>query len=143
MPKRSAASSSSRPLEGLTFLVDESVGAKIVPAVLRDLGAAVFTVAEVFGQGTPDVEWLTRAGPERWVVITRDRMIRKRPLELEALRMSGVRAFAFRGGDQTGQAMGETLRERARKIANICGSERPPFLYTITAAGTLTRERLR
>lgn len=143
MPKRSAASSSSGPLEGLTFLVDESVGAKILPAVLESLGAQVLTVAATFGQGAPDVEWLTAAGPKGWIVIPRDRMIRKRPLELQALRTAGVRAFAFSGGDQTADAMGELLRLRAVKMANICRSEPAPFLYTITAAGKLGRERLR
>ena len=98
---------------------------------------------EVFGAGTRDEVWLRHAGAEGWVVITRDRMIRKRPLELEAFRTSGVRAFAFSGGNQTGEAMGQVLRLRAVKMANMCRSEPAPFLYTITAAGALTRERLR
>ena len=40
----------------MIFLVDESVGAKIVPVVLRALGAVVYTVADHFGQGAPDEE---------------------------------------------------------------------------------------
>ena len=144
MPKLSAASltSSSRPLEGLTFLVDESVGAKIVPEALRELGAIVHTVAERFGQGAPDEEWLTEAGVQGWVVLTRDRMIRKRPNELAALRAANVRAFALTAGAQTGQAAAELLRLRAEKIRNHCQSEKAPFLVTITAS-QMTREKLR
>ena len=134
--------SSSRPLDGLTFLVDESVGAKIVPEALRELGAVVHTVAERFGQGAPDEQWLVEAGLQGWVVVTRDRMIRKRPNELAALRDANVRAFALTAGAQTGQAAAELLRRRAQKIRNHCRSEKPPFLVTITGS-QMKRERLR
>ena len=134
--------SSSRPLEGLTFLVDESVGAKIVPEALRELGAQVYTVALEFGQGVPDEQWLQEAGSRGWIVVTRDRMIRKRPNELSALREAGVRAFALTAGAQTGSAAADLLRLRARKIRNYCRSEAAPFLVTITAT-EMTREKLR
>ena len=129
-----SSTSSSRPLEGLTFLVDESVGAKIVPAALRELGATVITVAERFGQGTPDEHWLAEAGAANWIVITRDRMILKRPNELAALRNANVRAFALTGGAQTGEAAADLLRRRAEKIRNYCQSEKPPFLVTVMAS---------
>jgi hypothetical protein len=137
-----SSTSSSGPLEGLTFLVDESVGAKIVPEALRELGAEVYTVTEKFGQGTPDEQWLEEAGVQGWVVLTRDRMIRRRPNELGALSRAGVRAFALTAGAQTGQAAAELLRLRAKKIRNYCRSESPPFLVTLTAT-QMTREKLR
>jgi hypothetical protein len=55
----------------LVFLVDESVGGKIVPEALRELGAEVHTVADRFGQGARDEDWLTEAGAQGWVVVTR------------------------------------------------------------------------
>ena len=76
------------------------------------------------------------------MVLTRDRMIRKRPNELAALRDANVRAFALTAGAQTGQAAADLLRRRAEKIGNHCRSEKPPFLVTITAS-QMTREKLR
>lgn len=110
--------------------------------MLRELGATVYTVAERFGQGALDEQWLAQAGAQSWVVVTRDRMIRKRPNELAALREANVRAFAFTGGAQTGEAAAELLRRHAEKIRNYCRSERPPFLVTIMGA-QMKRERLR
>jgi hypothetical protein len=39
-------------------------------------GVAAITHDSVFAQDTPDEEWLTRAGREGWVVLTKDKLIR-------------------------------------------------------------------
>jgi hypothetical protein len=54
-------------------------------AALIAAGVAAITHDSVFAQDTPDEEWLTRAGYEGWVVLTKDKLIRKRPIEREAL----------------------------------------------------------
>jgi PIN like domain len=98
---RSAASSTSRPPEPLTFFLDESQGGASVVAALRDAGALIERLTEHFPRGTPDEAWLTRAGQRGWIVLTRDKRIRYRQLERLALQAAKVRAFVFTGGNVT------------------------------------------
>ena len=44
---------------------------------------------DTFGTGAQDVEWLPEVGARRWVLITKDKQIRRREIELRALRQAG------------------------------------------------------
>ena len=85
---------SDSPLESF---IDRSLGRHIVTGVLREAGATVHSMAEVYGerigQGLADTEWLRNAGTQRWVVLMKDDKIRYRPAELEALTAAGIRVF--------------------------------------------------
>ena len=37
---------------------------------------------DTFGTGTSDAEWLPQVGERKWVLITKDKKIRKRGIEL-------------------------------------------------------------
>src|SRR5262249_54932445 len=83
--KPSAASSSRRRLpEPLVFFIDRSLGRKKVPEALRAAGLEVRVHDELFPQGTQDVVWLSEAGANGWVVVTRDDRIRYNQLEKQA-----------------------------------------------------------
>ncbi len=90
---RSAAKSTSKPLEPVTFFVDESLDSLSVVSALRDAGASVQRLTDHFPKGTPDEVWLAEAGRNGWVVLTRDKRIRYRQLERLALQAAKVRAF--------------------------------------------------
>ena len=50
---------------------------------------------DTFGTGTLDVDWLPEVGARGWILITKDKNIRKRETELRALKQAGVRAFVL------------------------------------------------
>ena len=93
--------------------------------------------------GTPDAEWLAMAGAQRWIVLMRDQRVRRRPLEMKALQNAGVGAFVLNAGQATAQATADVILAKLPKILNIVRSERKPFLYTLTLAGTLSRVKIR
>src|SRR5262245_30496989 len=100
--KRSGANSlSTEQPERYEFFVDECVAAPHVAAMLRDAGHIAFIhgMPETFTTGTLDVDWLPIVGAHRWVVITKDKNIRKRQIELRAYKQSGVRVFVFTGAN--------------------------------------------
>ena len=79
---------------------------------MRSEGMIVHTMAEVYAdreQFVEDAEWLQRAGEEGWIVITKDKRIRRRPAELDAIATHGVRAFVISSADLTGV-------EQARRV---------------------------
>lgn len=96
MKKRSVPSSASqKPREKLTFFLDRQLGRHKIAAILRAAGLHVLVHDDHFPQNAPDVEWLTAAGKNKWIVITRDERIRYRVAEKQALRRAKVRAFVL------------------------------------------------
>lgn len=73
----------------------------------------------------------------------RDQHVRRRPLELAALRDAEVAAFVLTTGQATANETVSVIERLLRKFANISVSEPKPFLYTFGLRGSLTRVRLR
>ena len=132
--KPSAANSKSRPDEP-TFLVDESLGGQLVSSALQEAGASVERLRDHFAPGTPDQEWLTEVGNRRWVVLTKDKRIRRRPAEVAAIVGANVRAFVFTSGNATGQAMAQAYVTALPAMRQFCRDFAPPFVATLGAAG--------
>jgi hypothetical protein len=70
---RSAASSTSRRPEPLVFFLDESLDSDSIAQALTDAGAAVERLTAHLPKGTNDEVWLSLAGKNGWVVLTRDK----------------------------------------------------------------------
>lgn len=132
---RSAAKSTSKPLEPVTFFVDESLDSLSLVAALRDAGATVQRLTERFPKGTPDEVWLAEAGRNGWVVLTRDKRIRYRQLERLALQAAKVRAFVFTGGNVTGEETGAILAGSLDRVTKIARADAGPFIYHIGRSG--------
>jgi hypothetical protein len=91
----------------------------------------------VFAQDTPDEEWLTRAGQEGWIVLTKDKLIRKRPIEREALVAAHVRAFVFTGGNMSGVEMAESIVAAIPRMLRVIAATPAPFVARITGSGAV------
>lgn len=98
------------------FILDRDIGRYQVSAALEERGIVVQTLFEVYGereQFVTDIEWLTRAGEERWAVITADARIRRRRLELDVVDRWNVKVFTMPHGNLTGP------QQVARVIDNL------------------------
>src|SRR5262245_16448187 len=96
LKKRSASSStSSKPPEApLVVFVDECLGSNKVPTALAAAGVDVKTLSDIgFGKGTKDEDWLAELAGRGWLVFTKDKNIRRRPLEAGALISAGLGVF--------------------------------------------------
>jgi hypothetical protein len=106
-------------------------------------GATVRRVGVDVPYGSTDEDWLSVAGANNWIALMRDKKIRRRPLELEALRVSGVAAFVFTGGQATAKETADAIVPQLTKFANMAISEPRPFLYTFGKAGHLSKAALK
>ena len=131
----SAASSTSKPPEPLTYFLDELLDSLIVATALRETGAMIERSTEHFDKGTKDDVWLAKAGENRWIVLTRDKRIRYRQLERLALQAAKVRAFVFTGGNVTSKDTGAILAGALERMATIARADAGPFIYHIGKAG--------
>ena len=115
--------------------MDESLDSLSVVAALRAAGAHVERHADHFDKGATDEDWLTHAGNHNWVVLTRDKRIRYRQLELRGLTEARVRAFVFTGGNITVKDTAEILTRALPRIDAICALNAGPFIYHIGRTG--------
>ncbi len=110
------------------------MGRKLANA-LEVAGVNAIQHDDVFPQDTPDEEWLTRAGAEGWIVLTKDKMIRKRIIERQALVRAKVRAFVFTGGNISGVETAELIVAALPRMERIINANRAPFIARITGSG--------
>jgi hypothetical protein len=85
---------------------------------------------------THDKDWLPVAGANNWVVIKRDKKIRTRRWEREALIAAGLRTFCMTGGGN--YTRWETLRlltARWNRIEEVALTVPGPYIYSVTWEG--------
>lgn len=104
--------------------------------ILRAAGLKVIVHDDCFLQNATDPEWLTAAGKNQWIVVTRDERIRYRVAEKQAIRRAKVRAFVLAAhGDLRAEFLAETLLKAIPKIRAIAAKERPPFIAKVWRDG--------
>ena len=103
-----------------------------MPAALAAAGAQVRTLADIFNKGTDDTAWLTALSGTNWIVLTKDRNIRRRPLEARALVSAGLRVFVLVSADLTGEEAGSILVEALPRMRRFCVKHQAPFIAGIT-----------
>ncbi len=97
--------------------------------LLRRAGAHVEFHDDHFPQSAPDVEWLATVGANRWVVLTKDKRIRHRVLERDAIIAAKLRVFVLASSKGlTGQQMGQMLVRNLPRMERIARKQPPPFI---------------
>src|SRR5262245_22675776 len=89
--KRSASNSTSTPPDDLVFFIDECLGTEKVPGALKAAGATVKILSDIFPAGTKDADWLHALAKYDWIVLTKDKNIRRHPQEAEAFMRANLR----------------------------------------------------
>jgi len=139
MPDRSdRGSDSSRKSDArrsVTILVDESLGEKLVPAALRAAGANVLILAEEFGKGTKDTDWLPEAGANGWLVLTADKNIQRNPMEVRAVASAGVRLFVVTATGLGGADLASLCVRAIDRMVALTRATPAPFVAYIQRGG--------
>jgi predicted nuclease of predicted toxin-antitoxin system len=131
--KRSAANSLSTPPD-LVFFIDECLGTGRVPEALRQAGAMVVSHQSHFErrQGIKDEEWLREIGERGWVVLTKDKNFKRRPLERGAILAGGIRAFFLSATNLSTEQVAQTFVEALPRMRRLCARHAGPFIARIT-----------
>jgi hypothetical protein len=91
-----------------------------VPEALRAGGLDIRVHDELFPQATEDVVWLTEAGEQRWVVITRDDRIRYNQLEKRAVLAAKLRFFSITSSSLTGDEAASLILSAIGPMSRLC-----------------------
>lgn len=124
----------SHPDKPPDLFLDRSLGRVKVPALLREAGLRLVTLAEHYGipqdESVVDEEWLALAGTQGWVVLMKDARIRYNPAEREAVKRHAVQAFCLSNQNLTAAAMAARFLDNLDAIAEAATSS-GPFIYAV------------
>jgi PIN like domain len=93
--------------------------------------------ADHFADDAPDSSWLIECGRQDWVVLAKDKNIKRNPLERQALFNAGIAAFFLTNANLTGEASAQAIIKGLTKIANLLTGEKRPFIARILPDGNV------
>lgn len=120
------------------FFIDRSLGSIVVPQALQQAGVHVEIHASHFADNTPDPVWLSHVGRQGWIVLMKDKHIRSRPHERQALIYAGVRAFVLVAGNILGREMGESFVNAIPAMYDLLRQRDTSFIAQITRQGRIS-----
>ena len=124
--------------ESFVFFVERSLGRKKVAEALRQAGIAVEIHEDHFPSDAKDEVWLTEVGSRGWVVLTKDRHIRYREPEINAILKAHVAAFVLTGGNLTGDEMAAVFVKALPQIRKLLSKHARPFIARVTKGGAVS-----
>lgn len=116
------------------LFVDRSLGKK-VGRLLRDAGATVELHDDHFPQTELDKNWIPEVTKRGWVILTKDKNIRRSRGEREEVLLSEARVFTLTSGNIGGSAMADFFILHLAEIEKISVSQTPPFVYSVGPKG--------
>ncbi len=80
-----------------------------MPQALTAAGATVKILSDIFSTGTKDTDWLSALAKHDWIVLTKDKNIRRHPQETQAFIDANLRVFVVTATDLTGDETGAVI----------------------------------
>lgn len=139
--KRRSGAKPSRHEEPTLFL-DRNLGRHVIADRLRAEGVTVEVHDDHLAQDAPDDEWIALAGRERWVVITKDKNIRYRAAEIEAIKAHSARVVVIRVKNATATDIADVLLTGRHRIRRFAAKTPAPFVAGIDRYAKVTVYRL-
>jgi hypothetical protein len=88
-----------------------------------------------FEEDADDETWISEVGQREWVVLTKDKAIRTRPIERQAVATAKVRMFRLSSGNMTGEEMGRVFLNNLLKMGRFIKNHPPPFIASVSERG--------
>ena len=133
--KPSGASSRQQPERAL--FLDRNLGKHIIADRLRSEGIRVEVHDDHLPLDAPDEEWIALVGRKGWLAITKDKNVRYRTAELEAIRRHSARIIVIRMKNATGSEIAEVLVKGRQRMARFALTKPAPFVAGIYKSGTV------
>jgi hypothetical protein len=116
------------------FFLDRSLGRIAVPARLRAADWDLVTLAEHYGtpadEQIADVQWIEDAAIHGWPILMKDKRIRYRRAEIDAVAQHEAQCFVITRGDLTSAMMADRFQASKRAIYEAV-NESGPFIYAV------------
>ncbi len=128
-----------RPREPPVFFIDHCLGTEKGAERLRQQGVdARVMIEEGFPEDAEDVTWLPVVASRDWAILTKDKRIRRRAIEHDAIVVSGAGAFILVAGGLGGDATADAFARALPAMVRVWRTRKRPFLAAVTAQGKVT-----
>jgi hypothetical protein len=78
-----------------TWFLDNDTSGAALTAALRGLGVSVELLRDHFDPSTADADWIPEVADRDWIILTRDRSMRHRTWQADAVAATGARMFTI------------------------------------------------
>jgi predicted nuclease of predicted toxin-antitoxin system len=117
-----------------TFYADRCLG-KAVPRALQAAGAQIEIHDDHFAQDAADEDWIANVSTRGWVILTKDKNIRRTAGEKEAVLLSKARVFTLSSGNMRSTEMVELFVKNLAAMEALVASHPPPFIAVVGKGG--------
>jgi len=139
--KRSAANSK-RLLEDTVFYLDRNLGKHIIADALRCSCVEVEIHDDHLPINAPDEHWIKLVGQRNWIAITKDKNIRYRSAEIEAIKKYNARIIVIQAKNATDSDIAELILKSTQRITRFARKTKAPFIAGIARSGRVTAYRI-
>jgi predicted nuclease of predicted toxin-antitoxin system len=117
--------------DAIVWFVDRSLGKGVARALVA-AGESAIHHDEILPQEAGDAEWLPVCAANGWVVLTKDKAIRRRMNERDAHVAAGGRAFFLTSGTMSGAEMAACFAGQLEALQQLVASTPAPFLALVS-----------
>ena len=117
-----------------TFYVDRCLG-KVVPAALREAGADVRIHDDHFAQEESDTDWIPIVSANGWVILTKDKNIRRTCGERGAVLAAEARVITLGFGNMRAADMAALFVSHLEAMEQLVALQSPPFVAVLGPRG--------
>lgn len=135
--KRSASNSAAPPDTPVLF-TDRCAWSNRLGDALTASNIAFIPHHQRFAPDCPDEDWLPVVGKSGWIVLTRDKNIRRKPNELRAFKENRVLAIVLSSGQASGADTADLVIRLYPKLMRKVKNAKPPAMFTVTLAGSIS-----
>jgi hypothetical protein len=128
---------SGAPPERVVFFVDRALGCNLVPAALRDAGYDVEILDDHYDDETKDTDWIPEVAARGWIILTKDKGIRRRHVEREALKAANAYYFCLGSGNWRGEQQAEIVLKHAARMEQLAQTYPAPIIGGMNIGGLL------
>lgn len=140
--KKLSASSSASPPDTPVLFIDRCAWSIRLGEALTAANIAFIPHHQCFVHDCPDEEWLPAVGKKGWIVLTRDKNIRRKPNELRAFKESRVLAIVLTSGQASAADTADLVVRLYPKLMRKMQTAKPPAMFAVTLVGTISPVKL-
>ncbi len=134
--KRSDANSRQQPKPFVLYL-DRNLGNHVVANELREAGCLVEIHDDHLPIDAPDEDWIRLCSAHNWVAVTKDKNIRYRAAQKQAIVTHKACVFVIRAKAATGPEIAGLLVKYHGKLQHFAEDHPAPFIAGIDRSGLI------
>jgi hypothetical protein len=133
-----SGTSTTKPLESLTFFTDQDTSCEDLITVLIEAGARVVRLKEIYPVDQDDETWIEECSKKGWIILSRNKRIRYVSTQLQKIITHKGRAFfIISSKPMTGLQMADRIAKAVPKMRKVIDKHDGPWLVKLQADGVV------